>query len=314
MEEENEQESFPDPIPPDEVLTPDLQVIRELRQKFAPLLKEARADIGKERAPRPFLTSRARRDVAGYVQTKRPELKRLLTQLKGSPVTERELTRILEEGIDRGLKSVERALDPEVDLRPLLSANLEADGLPSLIDHTFRFTSPDGGVVLCDTRAGKEPDVAEIILIVSVVIEVIGILAALAGVILPKINVAAIAKALGARMTSPSARRSLIALLKVLRDAGKGAAEKLQAIFKYLQYIANAGVLSDILAQILHDLSWWRIGLLIAQLLAQIAAWFLPGAQAALITQKAIAVAAAVAALASKARDLGDMLKGDGLG
>jgi hypothetical protein len=253
--------------------------------------------------PRPGDLEKARRAFAVH----RPHLIRYFASLKGAPLTRAEADEILKEGQARAWSAATRAVDPAFDLEQLLAANLAADGSYQFADGQFRFTPPGGQTVSFASRRG-EPDTPEMILLASVTVETVGLLAALAGVLLPKVPIGSIATKLRARLTSPSTRREIARLRRILSDANKTIAEKLSAIFDYLGFLASAGILSDILAQILSELTWWRIALLIAQLVAQLTLWLVPGAQAALVTTRAIAVANSVLALAQKGRDLGDML------
>jgi hypothetical protein len=97
---------------------------------------------------------------------------------------------------------------------------------------------------------------------------------------------------LGCDCVSMTQFTSLILPASPDHAAPRSLADKLQAILKFVNFLAGAGILPDIIAQALFNHSWWRIALLVAQLAAQ----------------KTIAVANAVLSLVTKGRDLGDML------
>jgi hypothetical protein len=212
-----------------------------------------------------------------------------------------------------GLQKAQLAALPKGSPAPgqqeLFVANLVQEGTYQLTGSTFVFNSPVGGSTVLNIGNDDDLTSAEIILVGSLTVETLGFIAALAGIFLPKVDLYSLAAKFGDRFRSPTVQRALGRLLRVLRDGQKSLAEKVEAILTFMNVLSNLGLLSDIIAQILHDLSWWRIGLLIVQLIAQIALWLLPGAQAALVAQKGIAIANSVLSLTTKGRDLGDMLK-----
>jgi hypothetical protein len=303
-------ESAPIPLPAAISTDLDLAELRRALRDYRPLFRQLHQDVLREERRRPKFPRPSDRDKAHKAfAAQRGQLVELFATLKGAPLTPAEAHELLEEAESRAWSATTCALDADYGLDQLITANLAADGTYRLAGGQFMFTPPGGQTVVFANVRGEPETPAEIILLTSITVEVIGLLAALAGVVLPTIPIGKIATKLRARLTSPSTRREIAKLRRILGDANKTIAEKLAAIFDYLGYLSSAGLLSDILAQILADLSWWRIALLIAQLIAQLAIWLVPGAQAALVATRAIAVANAVLAIVTKGRDLGDMLK-----
>lgn len=292
-------------------LTPtDHDLLREGAQQLRPLLKEFSKPLLKAIAVGAFTPPPDK--VWKRIQRQLPDqfggLRTQLSRLKGERLTDEEFEKLLSLGVANARTATDRMMQSWDGAAQLTDRNLVADGTYQISGSSFAYFSPGtSGDLVLNLSDSKDLTTAEIILITSIVVEVLGFVFALFGVIFPRVDLVKLWNKVF-RTRSRTVFRQMQRLLEILMDAQKTVAQKLEAILKFVNALANLGVLSDIVAQIFHDLSWWRIGLLIVQFLAQLALWLIPGAQAALAAQKAIAMANAVVSLTTKARDLGDML------
>jgi hypothetical protein len=128
---------------------------------------------------------------------------------------------------------------------------------------------PDAPELLGDTLSDEQ-----FILIVSLVAELVGLVAGLAGLVLPKVPMGPLTKALLPKLKSPAVRSAITQLLHTLASTQATLADKAGAIVTFLMELATLGILSEIIAEMVKDLSWWdyarmalQIGLFIAALL-----------------------------------------------
>jgi hypothetical protein len=119
--------------------------------------------------------------------------------------------------------------------------------------------------------------IAELMLYLSLIVEIIALIAGTLGLALPKVNLAKIFGKIAPSLTSPSVRAAFAALLRALRVANATLTSKAGALVDFLLAIAASGALTRIIAAIVSEFSFLdavRIGL---QLLAYFGATFFSG-------------------------------------
>jgi hypothetical protein len=145
-------------------------------------------------------------------------------------------------------------------------------------------------------------DEALILLAVSFLVEILGLLASLAGLTLPNVPLGKLAGAVRGSLKSPSVREAFKKLLKVLGDARGTVAGKAEAIIDFLTVLGASGALSEIVAEVLDELSWFDYVKLGLQFAAFIASFLLPATAGARVARMVIALAAALTALVEKVK------------
>ena len=191
----------------------------------------------------------------------------------------------------------------------LMLHNLESDGIFLLGDQRFVWAAP-GGMVLAASRGDEEEwDAAALVMIGSIVVEALGVVAAIAGISLPTGKTL---DRLGMKIwgrLKPEQRAEFIRFMAKLLDPATGLEAKVRAIFELLRWLHGLGLIHLALNDLLDGMDWWDIGLTIAQLLLTLASLLIPGAAAAAFAARLVAISNALITIIRKAKNLKENLK-----
>ncbi|MBW7997996.1 MAG: hypothetical protein FVQ81_15800 [Candidatus Glassbacteria bacterium] len=288
----------------------DIELLIKGSQQLKPLLDSLREELQDSIKAQPFEmpSKKVWKEIERALPLQYKGLRKNLAQLKGKDLTDGEFNRLIHMGVDKARLATEKIMKPGSGLEEIVEKNLSADGTYKFVGTTLIWNTPEHlPDIVLNTSDSDELTAAEIILITSLIVEVVGFLFALLGVVFPKIDLVKLWNKV-LRTRSRRVFELLKKLLEVLMDAQKPIAKKLEAILKFVKALASLGLLSDLIAQIFNDMSWLQLAFMLLQILAQVALWLLPGAQAALVAQKMVAVLSAIVSLTKKARDLAGML------
>ena len=156
------------------------------------------------------------------------------------------------------------------------------------------------------SQDGSSPDWTDSqwILIAGLTVELIALLAAVAGVVLPKIPLGPAVKAVLPFLKQPVVRLALTELLATLALKTASLADKGTAILKFLGILSNVGALGRLLNTIFSDFSIFDLLVLVAQIGIIIVAFFIPASTAATVARIAAVLGAALKELIQKVKKL----------
>jgi hypothetical protein len=142
------------------------------------------------------------------------------------------------------------------------------------------------------------------LLIAGLTVELIALLAAVVGVLLPKVPLGPVVKAVLPFLKQPVVREALTKLLATLALETASLADKGTEILKFLAILSNVGALGRVVDAILADFSVFDLVLLVAQIVIVIAAFFVPASTAATVARITVVLAAALKEIVNKVKKL----------
>jgi hypothetical protein len=142
------------------------------------------------------------------------------------------------------------------------------------------------------------------LLIAGLTVELIALLAAVVGVLLPKVPLGPVVKAVLPFLKQPVVRDALTTLLATLALETASLADKGTEILKFLAILSNVGALGRVVDAILADFSVFDLVLLVAQIVIVIAAFFVPASTAATVARITVVLAAALKEIVNKVKKL----------
>jgi len=142
------------------------------------------------------------------------------------------------------------------------------------------------------------------ILIAGLTVELIALLAAAVGVLLPKVPLGPVVKAILPFLKQPVVREALTKLLATLALQTASLADKGTEILKFLAILSNIGALGRVLDAIFADFSVFDLLLFVAQIVIVIGAFFVPASTAATVARITVTLGAALKELINKVKKL----------
>jgi hypothetical protein len=274
-------------------LLSDPQLKQFLDQQLPPLLSGLAAGLRAtpvpdfETVPVAVLSAEQRAALSSQLERQVPELLSELISIgaSGPPPDSATLDALINESINAVAAALANPrLDPSIAVQ-----NQAIDFDAAVIGGTLAVQDRLGrGLIVLSpaqpiAEGGPQDDeahLAEIMLYLSLTVEIVGLIAGILGLALPKVNLAKIFGKVAPSLTSPTVRDAFAALLRALRAVNATLNSKAAALVDFLLALAASGTLTRIIATIVSEFSFLdalRIGL---QLLAYFGATFFSGGAA----------------------------------
>lgn len=278
-----------------------------MKPLFAELRRDAR--FLRDVKPEKILTAKVKAKVKKTLHNYHGVFKKQFAELTGEDVSDKQVTEVLNTAFEEGMGRLSYALDRHTSLHKIMEHNLQADGVWRRTGPMLAWQTSGGQQVVFNVKQSASDKAAGMgIMIGLFVLELVAMFAALLGVVLPKIP-AGLADDVGREMARPRNRRLLRRLMKILSDAGRSMAEKVEAIFKWAQSMFEVGFFGLLFKKLFDGLSGWRIALIIAMMIAQLAAMFLPGVGQALVIKKGATIALGLGTMGAKLWEMTDIME-----
>ncbi|MFQ5598557.1 MAG: hypothetical protein ACE5GK_10960 [Nitrospiria bacterium] len=289
----------------------DRKTINAMAKEMKPFFAELRRDARflRDVKPETILTAKVKSRVKKTLHNYHGTFKRQFAELTGEDVSDQQVTSLLNTAMEEGMGRLAYALDRHTSLHKIMEHNLQADGVWQRTGPMLAWQTSGGQELVFNVKQSATDKAAGLgIMIGLFVLELVAMFAALLGVVLPKIP-AGLADNVGREMARPRNRRLLRRLMKILSDAGRSMAEKVEAIFKWVQAMFEAGFFGLLFKKLFDGLSGWRIALIIAMMIAQLAAMFVPGVGQALVIKKGATIALGLGTMAGKLWEITDIME-----
>jgi hypothetical protein len=132
-----------------------------------------------------------------------------------------------------------------------------------------------GATLALDSDGEETASLSDYLLLLSLSVECLGLLLGVAGLSLPKVDLAKVVKDLLPLLKTPAARRAFRDLAEVLSRTNATVGAKADGILQFLKTLSDLGVLSRLVSAILSEASWTEYLIIGLRLTAFIASFFL---------------------------------------
>ena len=199
------------------------------------------------------------------------------------------------------------SIDPELAI-----INQRSDFSAAIVGNVYVALDQGGtGAVILSpvtpiSQDGSSPDWTDSqwILIAGLTVELIALLAAVAGVVLPKVPLGPVVKALLPFLKQPVVRQALTELLATLALKTASLADKGTAILKFLAILSNVGALGRLLDAFFSGLSVVDLLVVVVQIGIIVTAFLIPASTAATVARITAVLLAALKELIQKVAKL----------
>ena len=231
----------------------------------------------------------------------------------GPPPDRATIDRLIDEGIVRVSDAMAA---PDFDAKVSL-ANQAADFNAAVVSNIYVAVDQSAQSLILLSPAGKvgEQDVPkpkpkqdtltdeQLVIVVSLLVELLGLLIGLAGLLLPKVPLGPLANAVLPSLKSPTVRNLITKLLETLSSKTATLLDKAEAIADFLTGLAALGVISVTVSEMLKALTWVDYLRLAVQVTLLIAVFVVTGGSS-LVAKVGVALTVSLAEILEKVRKI----------